>query len=158
MLREEAEYPSQSAAAYLRRVLKCSLMLALTTPLLFGIILHTLAILGIEHDEVGAAQTKRLSAAEEFYILLLNTQYSKQIYAEEPVRSWSFRRDVLLFGPSFWEPTSLFSSTLCVASFVVKRGSLTHSSFCVFKASRNLVVGLSNLHFQTAVRCCENRW
>ncbi|CAN0510249.1 unnamed protein product, partial [Ectocarpus sp. 8 AP-2014] len=52
MLREEAEYPSQSAAAYLRRVLKCSLMLALTTPLLFGIILHTLAVLGIEHDEV----------------------------------------------------------------------------------------------------------
>ncbi|CAM9690541.1 unnamed protein product [Ectocarpus sp. 13 AM-2016] len=52
MLREEAEYPSQSAAAYLRRVLKCSLMLTLTTPLLFGIILHTLAVLGIEHDEV----------------------------------------------------------------------------------------------------------
>lgn len=53
MLREEAEYPSQSAMTYLRRVLKCSLLLAFTTPLLYGIIIRTLGLLGIEHDEVG---------------------------------------------------------------------------------------------------------
>ncbi|CAM9290598.1 unnamed protein product, partial [Hapterophycus canaliculatus] len=52
MLREEAEYPSQSAMTYLRRVLKCSLLLAFTTPLLYGVIIRTLGLLGIEHDEV----------------------------------------------------------------------------------------------------------
>lgn len=53
MLREEAEYPSQAAATYLRRVLKCSLLLAFTTPVLYGAIVRTLRLLGVEHDEVG---------------------------------------------------------------------------------------------------------
>ncbi|CAM9847780.1 unnamed protein product, partial [Pylaiella littoralis] len=52
MLREEAEYPVQSTVTYLRRVVKCSLLLAFSTPLIYGIIIHTLGILGVEHDEV----------------------------------------------------------------------------------------------------------
>lgn len=53
MLRHEAEYPTQSAVAYLRRVLKCSMLLAFTTPVLYGIIIRAVRLLGIEHDEVG---------------------------------------------------------------------------------------------------------
>lgn len=57
MLSHEAEYPTQSSAAYFRRVLKCSLMLAFTTPLLYGVIIRTLGLLGIEHDEVSSSSS-----------------------------------------------------------------------------------------------------
>lgn len=52
MLREEATYPVQSSLTYLYRVLKCSLLLILTSPLLYGVIIHTLGLMGIEHDKV----------------------------------------------------------------------------------------------------------
>lgn len=60
MLRLEAEYPTQSTVAYLRRVLKCSMLLAFTTPMLYGIIVRTVRLLGLEHDEVGAKQARLL--------------------------------------------------------------------------------------------------
>lgn len=63
MLREEAEYPVQSTVTYLRRVVKCSLLLAFSTPLIYGIIIHTLGILGVEHDEVGAKTYTKIAAA-----------------------------------------------------------------------------------------------
>eukprot|EP00752_Nemacystus_decipiens_P006992 g6271.t1 len=52
MQRHEADYPTQSIVAYLRRVLKCSMMLAFTTPVLYGIIVRAARLLGLEHDEV----------------------------------------------------------------------------------------------------------
>eukprot|EP00903_Cladosiphon_okamuranus_P006970 g6784.t1 len=52
MLRHEAEYPTQSTVAYLRRVLKCSMLHAFSTPLLYGIIIRAVRLLGIDHDEV----------------------------------------------------------------------------------------------------------
>ncbi|CAN0380633.1 unnamed protein product [Laminaria digitata] len=52
MLREEAGYPSQSASTYLRRVVKCSLLLACTSPLLYGAIVHALRLVGVDHDKI----------------------------------------------------------------------------------------------------------
>lgn len=52
MQREEARYPAQSPMTYLRRVFKCSMLLACTSPLLFGILVHLLGLLGVDHDKV----------------------------------------------------------------------------------------------------------
>ncbi|CAM9560572.1 unnamed protein product [Discosporangium mesarthrocarpum] len=48
----EATYPVQSSLSYLRRAIKCTLLLICTTPLLFGILVHVLTQLGVSHDEV----------------------------------------------------------------------------------------------------------
>lgn len=52
MRREEADYPAQSAGTYLQRVLKYTLLLALTTPLLYGVIVYALGLVGVDHDKV----------------------------------------------------------------------------------------------------------
>ncbi|CAM9412466.1 unnamed protein product [Choristocarpus tenellus] len=48
----EATYPVQSSLAYLRRVAKCTLLLTCTTPLVFGILVHALGLIGVDHDKV----------------------------------------------------------------------------------------------------------
>ncbi|CAM9833492.1 unnamed protein product, partial [Sphacelaria rigidula] len=52
MRREEAQYPAQSALTYLRRVLKCTMLWACTSPLLFGVLVHLLQLLDVDHDKV----------------------------------------------------------------------------------------------------------
>ena len=59
MLREEAGYPAQSASTYLRRVVKCSLLLACTSPLLYGAIVHALRLVGVDHDKVCGGREMR---------------------------------------------------------------------------------------------------
>lgn len=52
MLRAEADYPTQTPSVYLGRVGKCSLLLAGSSPLVYGIVIHALRLMGIEHDKV----------------------------------------------------------------------------------------------------------
>lgn len=52
MQREEADYPAQSAARYLQRVAKCTMLLLCTSPLVFGSLLHILRLAGVDHDKV----------------------------------------------------------------------------------------------------------
>lgn len=57
MRREEAQYPAQSALTYLRRVLKCTMLWACTSPLLFGVLVHLLQLLDVDHDKVKYKET-----------------------------------------------------------------------------------------------------
>lgn len=109
MLRREAEYPTQSTVAYLRRVLKCSLLLAFTTPVLYGIIVRTVRLLGIEHDEVGAEQARMVAAARDS----LNCNCAMHRFAAVPAAVWiDPPHPALLRGyPAMWG----LAPGLCIA-------------------------------------------
>lgn len=52
MLREEADYPVQPTMTYLLRVLKCFMLFYCTSPLIYGIIVHSLLLMDVDYDKV----------------------------------------------------------------------------------------------------------